>query len=145
QRVKKENLLISTIIPGSKGPKDLNSFLSPAVAELCRLEEGVECPSIKYNGTFVLHRCVLSWSGDIPALTKLMGLTGYNSYKGCRYCNIKDIYSSHVYYPTKPPRDQEGETYDPENLPLRSHKKYKSQIQKIQNTQTTLEQNQAVR
>lgn len=38
QRVKKENLLITTIIPGPKEPKDLNSFLFPAIAELQRLE-----------------------------------------------------------------------------------------------------------
>ncbi|RIB27963.1 hypothetical protein C2G38_1952520, partial [Gigaspora rosea] len=93
---------------------------------------------------FVLHGCVLSWSGDTLALTKLISLTGHNSYKGCRYCNIKGIYSSHVYYPTTPPRGQ-GETYDPANLPLRSYNEYKRQIQEIQNAQTTVEQNQAIR
>ncbi|CAG8767377.1 24632_t:CDS:2, partial [Cetraspora pellucida] len=41
--------------------------------------------------------------------------------------------------------DNKGETYDLENLLLRYHKKYKSQILEIQNAQTILEQNQAVR
>ncbi|GES97105.1 transposase domain-containing protein [Rhizophagus clarus] len=38
QRVKKENLLITSIIPGPKAPKDFNSFLKPVVDELCLLE-----------------------------------------------------------------------------------------------------------
>lgn len=38
ERVKKENLLITSIIPGPKAPKDFNSFMKPVVDELCLLE-----------------------------------------------------------------------------------------------------------
>jgi hypothetical protein len=38
QRVKKENLLITSIIPGPKAPKDFNSFMKPIIEELCILE-----------------------------------------------------------------------------------------------------------
>jgi hypothetical protein len=38
QRVKKENLLIGSIIPGPKAPKDFNSFMKPIIDELCLLE-----------------------------------------------------------------------------------------------------------
>lgn len=38
QRVKKENLLISSIIPGPKTPKDFNSFVKPIIEELRILE-----------------------------------------------------------------------------------------------------------
>ena len=38
QRVKKENLLITSIIPGPKAPRDFNSFIKPIVEELCLLE-----------------------------------------------------------------------------------------------------------
>jgi hypothetical protein len=38
ERVKKENLLISMIIPGPKQPKNFNSFLKPIVDELKLLE-----------------------------------------------------------------------------------------------------------
>jgi hypothetical protein len=38
ERVKKENLLISAIIPGPSQPKDFNSFLRPIVDELKMLE-----------------------------------------------------------------------------------------------------------
>ena len=36
--VKKENLLITSIIPGPKAPKDFNSFMKPIVDELCLLK-----------------------------------------------------------------------------------------------------------
>ncbi|CAG8770231.1 6349_t:CDS:1, partial [Cetraspora pellucida] len=39
----------------------------------------------------------------------------------------------------------QGEIYDLANLPLRSHNKYRSQIQEIQNVPTILEQNHAIR
>ena len=38
QRVKKDNLLIASIIPGPKAPKDFNSFMKPIIDELCLLE-----------------------------------------------------------------------------------------------------------
>ena len=38
ERVKKENLLVTSIIPGPKAPKDFNSFMKPIVKELCLLE-----------------------------------------------------------------------------------------------------------
>jgi hypothetical protein len=37
-RVKKENLLISAIIPGPNQPKDFNSFLRPIIDELKLLQ-----------------------------------------------------------------------------------------------------------
>jgi hypothetical protein len=38
ERVKKENLLITSIIPGPKAPKDFNSFIKPIIEELCLLK-----------------------------------------------------------------------------------------------------------
>ncbi|CAG8578453.1 18922_t:CDS:2 [Dentiscutata erythropus] len=99
------------------------------------------CSSVQHENTFILCGCVLSWSGDIPGITKLICLMGHNSYRGCCYCNIKGIYSSHIYYPTNPPRDQNSETYDSENLPIRTHNEFKRQIKTIQNAQTKLEKN----
>ena len=52
---------------------------------------------------FQLHAHIITWTGDIPALTKLMNITGHNSYLGCRFCNIKGVYSQkhrHVYFPS---------------------------------------------
>ncbi|GBC33596.2 hypothetical protein GLOIN_2v1871614 [Rhizophagus irregularis DAOM 181602=DAOM 197198] len=50
------------------------------------------------------------YTGNIPGLTKLMCLTGHNSYQGCRYCNIRGIWSNHIYYPTTPPNNFENDT-----------------------------------
>ena len=38
QWVKKDNLLIASIIPGPKAPKEFNSFMKPIIDELCLLE-----------------------------------------------------------------------------------------------------------
>jgi len=81
----------------------------------------------------------LSWSGDTPGLTKLMCLTGHNSYKGCRYCNIKGICVNHVYYPTTFPLEFNLINYDAANLPLRSHEEYEKIIQELENKTTRQE------
>jgi hypothetical protein len=52
---------------------------------------------------FILHAYIITWTGDIPALSKIMNITGHNSFSGCRFCDIKGIYSEkyrHVYFPT---------------------------------------------
>lgn len=65
-----------------------------------------------------------------------MCLTGHNSYKGCRYCNIKGVCVKHVYFPTFPPTFPPTGTnlvrYDANNLPLRSHDEYKKMIQNLE-------------
>jgi Transposase family tnp2 len=48
QRVKKENLLITSIIPGPKAPKDFNSFIKPIVEELSLLK-GIYIITKNYN------------------------------------------------------------------------------------------------
>jgi len=49
----------------------------------------------------MLHAHIIAWTGDIPALTKIMNIKGHNSYLGCRFCNIQGIYSEkhkHIYF-----------------------------------------------
>jgi hypothetical protein len=51
---------------------------------------------------FILKAHVLTWSGDIPALSKCLNLSGHNSYKGCRFCHIQGVcheLNNHVYFP----------------------------------------------
>lgn len=65
--------------------------------------EGVSCYDAFTQCEFTLHAYVIAWTGDIPALSKIMNITGHNSYSGCRFCNIRGIYSQkyrHVYFPT---------------------------------------------
>nr|CAG8446845.1 3983_t:CDS:2 [Entrophospora candida] len=62
-RVKKENLIISFIIPGE-----------------------IECYDALNVELFQLKAHILAWTGDIPAVTKIMCFIGHNSYQGCRFC-----------------------------------------------------------
>ena len=52
---------------------------------------------------FILHAYIIVWIGNIPALSKVMNITGYNLYSGCRFCDIKEIYLEkykHIYFST---------------------------------------------
>ena len=94
--------------------------------------DGVDCYDGATNEKFLLNVTVLSWSGDTPGLSKLACLTGHNSYMACRYCDLKGIYTNHVYYPTTPPSDKPSKSYDPSNLPMRTHKDFKARIERIE-------------
>ncbi|GES76293.1 transposase domain-containing protein [Rhizophagus clarus] len=103
-RVKRNNLLIGALIPGPSAPGDLNSFPYLVIEELKELEHGIRCHDGYTNQDFILHCSVVSWSGDTPALAKLMCTTGHNSYQGCQYCDLRGIWENHVYFPIKPPK-----------------------------------------
>ncbi|GES80966.1 transposase domain-containing protein [Rhizophagus clarus] len=126
--VKRNNLLIGALIPGPSAPGDLNSFLYPIIEELKELEHGIRCHDGYTNQDFILHYSVVSWSGDTPALAKLMCTTGHNSYQGCRYCDLRGIWENHVYFPIKPPKGKTGVAYNPNNLPKRTHQDYLNKI-----------------
>ena len=87
------------------------------------------------ESTFTLHAHILSWSGDIPALAKVMCTTGHNSYKACRFCSIHGIYNQgnrHVYFPLKLSTSELERYYDPESLPLRTHEGYMRDVMAIE-------------
>ena len=87
------------------------------------------------NETFTLRCHVVIWTGDIPAITKIMHLTGHNSYLGCRFCYIKGTYchhSKHVYYPCSIP-DIQQQDFDPSNLPKRTPQSFERDISNIEN------------
>jgi len=50
----------------------------------------------------------------------------------CHYCDLQGIYNNHIYYPTIPPSDKNNNTYDPSNLPKRTHSDYKTRIKQIE-------------
>lgn len=75
---------------------------------------------------FRLKAHILAWTGDIPAVTKIMCFTGHNSYQGCRFCKIggKLLTSNrHIYYPLQ--------DYSTSNLPLRDHEEILRNIDEI--------------
>ena len=126
-RVKKENILLCGIIPGPNSPKDIHSFLQPFIDELLQLEAGVPRVHDGSNESlFTLHAYLCLCSGDLPAIAKMMGLSGHNSYDHCRFCQAPGIYAGHVYCPLKSPRGwQEHFQMDPNNLPHRTDTEYR--------------------
>jgi hypothetical protein len=49
----------------------------------------------------------------------------------CRYCDLRGIYNNHIYYPTTPPSGEVNRTYDPSNLPKRTHNDYMTRVGQI--------------
>ena len=48
----------------------------------------------------------LLWSGDLPAIAKIMGFAGHSGYQGCRFCWHRGVYATkpgaekgHICYP----------------------------------------------
>ena len=71
---------------------------------LIRIIEGIPCYDGYSKEIFVLKANVISWSGDIPGISKILNLTGHNSYKACRFCHIEGTShpsNKHIYYPCK--------------------------------------------
>lgn len=71
---------------------------------------------------------ILAWTGDLPALSKVVCLTGHNSYSACRFCKIKGTLNrmnNHVYYPLQ-------QNIDPKRLPLRTHNEMLNNINQIE-------------
>jgi hypothetical protein len=102
--------------------------------------DGVDCYDGVTNERFSLKATVLSWSGDTPGVSKLALLTGHNSYMACRYCDLRGMYNNHIYYPTTLP-DEINQTYDPSNLPKRTHEDYKTRIEQIVKTPSSRTRN----
>src|SRR6266542_1638774 len=52
---------------------------------------------------FILHAYIIAWTDNIPTLSQVMNITGHNSYSGCKFCDIKGIYSEkhkYIYFST---------------------------------------------
>ena len=84
---------------------------------------------------------VLLWTGDIPAISKLVNLTGHNSYMGCRFCNLRGVYTNHIYYPLQCNNSQIN--YDPYDLPNRNHEEYLQDVEDVENLTGNIKNMQA--
>ncbi|CAG8808612.1 10386_t:CDS:1, partial [Racocetra fulgida] len=96
---------------------------------------GVSCYDELTQEMFTLRGHIVSVSGDIPALSKVMCVSGHNAYSKCRYCYFRETYSeksTHVYFSLLPPRGYKGTIYDPNHLPMRTHNSYLRDITKTE-------------
>jgi hypothetical protein len=128
-RFQMENILSLGVIPGPKKPKDPNSFLWPFVREMLRLAIGVVSFDILSREMFRLCSYLIEVFGDIPAISMIMRIIGHNGYSPCRMCKILGLRvpgssSTTHYVPLERSRHPDAAasgSYDPRNLPLRSH------------------------
>ncbi|QRV80941.1 Transposase family Tnp2 protein [Ceratobasidium sp. AG-Ba] len=138
-----ENIICVGVIPGPKQYKDLNSFLFPLLEELLDLESGVETVDSSIAGPsrrFLLRAFLILAFGDIPAITKLLGIRGTNALCPCRACDIwgikDDNPKSNAYY--VPLSHPGGEFFwDASDLPMRTTSSFSTRLAEMDN-QTTL-------
>ena len=97
---------------------------------------GVTCYDACTKQEFQLHAHIMAWTGDIPALTKIMNVIGHNSYSECRFCDIWGEYSQkhkHVYFPPN------------RNYTNRNHSDWISYIDEIEAAETNREKEELIR
>ncbi|CAJ0823824.1 15861_t:CDS:2 [Entrophospora sp. SA101] len=122
----RRELALTVSCDGPNQPKDFNSFLQPFIEEMKILQDGIECYDALNDELFQLKAHILAWTGDIPAVTKVMCFTGHNSYQGCRFCKIEGkllTSNRHIYYPLQ--------NHSTSNLPLRGHEEILKNIDEI--------------
>ena len=100
------------------------------------IAEGVTIYDALSKENFVLRCHVVMWTGDMPAISKLMCMSGHNAYLGCRFCYIKGVYSEksrHVYHSCSMPRNSNISDFNPEDLPNRTEHDFLNDASKIIN------------
>ena len=87
-----ERILLWSVLPGTKKPKSLSTYLGPLVDQLLQLEEGVECYHSDTRERFKQKaRCVcdiLDYKGQQMFLNTL----GQNAFQGCKKCQKPGTY-----------------------------------------------------
>jgi hypothetical protein len=141
-----DNLICLGVIPGPKAVKDIETFLYPLIEELFELMHGVPMYDSEQDDMFILCAFLILVFGDIPAIAKLMSMKGHNGKVPCRACEIlalrvPDSQNSAHYTPLyRSSSSQPSCSYDPLNLPLRTHARMMSQAQEVINAQTDAEE-----
>ncbi|SGZ33510.1 BQ5605_C041g11972 [Microbotryum silenes-dioicae] len=109
-RYKKKHLMTVGIIPGPKGPKDIDSFLHPLYEDARASARNGHMVFDGVTETMVRQRWFIHViGGDGPALSKMLGFKGPTAKWPCRVCLIQGVpcaaAHNHNYYPLKMPLD----------------------------------------
>jgi Transposase family tnp2 len=75
-RTQLENLIPIAVIPGPHSPKALDSFFIPLIEEFAKLAHGIRTYDAEMKTSFNLHAYLINFSGDLPAMSKLLCLKG---------------------------------------------------------------------
>ena len=125
-------------VPGPTKPKDMDSFLHPAVQELLKLAVGVQAYDVIDEEIFILHVYLITVFGNIPAVSMLLQMKGQNGRLPCCLCMIQGIHipNSQItthYLPLCWKNLQAVRAdYDLTYLPMRTHEKFMEQACKVQ-------------
>ena len=142
ERSHDDNAICVGEVPGPEKPKDMDSFLYPAVQELLKLSVGVRAYDVIEEEVFILRAYLLTVFGDIPAVSMLLRMKGHNARSPCRLCMIQGIWipnsrTTTHYVPLCRKNLQTGQMdYDPANLPARTHEQFMAQARKVQSADT---------
>jgi hypothetical protein len=139
------------VIPGPKKPDDFDSFLWPLVQELLLLESGLPAYDSIRKEVFMLRAFLILVFGDIPAISMLMRMKGHNGSVPCRFCTIPAVRGARtgtLYVPLDRSQynDEQLEglaqrTYDPLELPLRTHDQFMELAAHVQSAPSGAEAN----
>lgn len=142
ERSHDDNAICVGEVPGPEKPKDMDSFLYPAVQELLKLAVGVKAYDVIEDEIFTLRAYLLTVFGDIPAVSMLLRMKGHNARLPCRLCTIQGVRipnsrTTTYYVPLCRKNLQVNQTdYDPTNLPPRTHKQFMAQAHEVQSAET---------
>lgn len=105
KRYKKRFILPGGFIPGPNKPKNLNSFIFPAMHHLCALQkEGLRIWNVVTKTTFTSYPFLALVTADGPAMATMNGGVGHHGRCHCRHrCKLIGRHkpgSSH-YYPAR--------------------------------------------
>ncbi len=140
------HILCLGVIPGPNQPWDLDSFMFPFFDELKKLMHGVPTFNREVLHSFVLRAFLLYVFGDMQAIAKLMQMKGVNGFSPCRMCHIHGVAPSGRSFPLYTPLFRPGgASYDPTNIPLRSHSEFMHQAQAISSASTPAQSSQLSR
>ncbi|RDB22210.1 hypothetical protein Hypma_010657 [Hypsizygus marmoreus] len=146
-----EHILAVGVIPGPKKPTDPDSFLWPLTVELLKLMKGVRAFDILGSHLFDLRAYLILMFGDMPAVALIMHMKGHNGITPCRMCMIHGLRvpgtraSTHYVpldrsrHPIVRANPQLPKTYDPANLPLRSHEQFLAHANEVQSASTNVD------
>ena len=125
------NLVSLGVIPPPHAPKDLPSFLFPFDEECAKLAYGVHTFNAVTKSHFPMRAYRLFTLGDMVSMNAELGIKGHNGFSPCRSCEMKGVRNvtdgaTNYYIPLTLPsvRDEPRRSWDPNNLPLRTHESF---------------------
>lgn len=142
-RYKSNNIIINLAIPGPNSPGDIESFLVPLFQEMAEASEGIWMRDAIYESQYFKNRTwIVMVLGDMLGAAKINGMSGHSAIFGDRFSTIQGARNSlspgakAQYYPIKPPQNEiynptRPESYDLNNLPMRTHQQYWETIEKL--------------